>query len=376
MIKPEELKYWLALVRAPHINARHFAQILEHFSQLAELFSLKTKQLESLGFREETITHIQKTPWKIIDLELQWAEQANQHILCLQDDPCYPLLLKETIDPPPLLFVKGNPALLSEPQLAMVGGRKASPIGKELAFTFAKALALKDITITSGLALGIDAASHKGALAATQKTIAVLGTGLDIIYPREHQNLAQEISEKGALISEFPLQTPPKAKNFPQRNRIISGLSIGTLVIEAALKSGSLITARLAAEQGREVFAIPGSIYNPLVKGCHHLIQQGAKLVKDLEDIIEDLGSLIAMRHPQYLHAKTPNINPPIHVFKQNKLDETHCKLLECIGYEATSMDTLIDRTGLSVNEISSLLLLLELEDYIYATAGGYLRRR
>jgi len=217
-----------------------------------------------------------------------------RHILTLHD-PAYPALLKEIADPPPLLFVRGDPAVLSRPQLGIVGSRNPTPGGRSLAEDFARSLSRCGLVVTSGMALGIDAAGHRGALRGGGTTLAVAGTGPDRIYPARHRDLARAIVEQGAIISEFAPGTPALPSNFPRRNRIISGLSLGVLVVEAACRSGSLITARLAAEQGREVFALPGSIHNPLARGCHHLIRQGAKLVEDIEDIVEELGPLAAV---------------------------------------------------------------------------------
>lgn len=366
------LKYWLALLRAPGIGAAHFNALLQYYPNLEELFSLSAAELIYLGLAESAVAYLKQPDWQTIDADLAWAQVPNHHIIALHD-PLYPPLLKETVNPPPLLFVAGDPQLLSGLQFAIVGARNPTPTGLENAYQFAyklaKSLASSQLIITSGLALGIDGASHQGALKAGAKTIAVLATGLDIIYPPRHKNLSCEISTNGALVSEFPLGTQPRAQHFPQRNRIISGLSIGTLVVEAAIRSGSLITARIAAEQGREVFAIPGSIHNPLAQGCHHLIRQGAKLVETTADIIEELG-LLTVLGGQQANLKTPVSS----MIAKNKLDESHRKLLQCIGYEVTNMDILVDRTGLSVKHLAPMLLLLELEGYITVIASGYLR--
>jgi len=283
-------------------------------------------------------------------------------------DLCYPPLLKEIHDPPFILYVKGNANLLSSPQIAMVGTRNPTPSGKELAYQFAKELANAGLVITSGMALGIDGASHSGALDSGKlgQTIAVLGTGLKYIYPKNHQRLAHEIIEKeGAILSEFPINTPPKPHNFPIRNRIISGLSLGLLVVEAALKSGSLITARLSLEQNRDVFAIPGSIQNPLSRGCHRLISEGAKLVENVQDILLEL---------KFRSHGQPNIFP---ISRQEPvdLDPTRERVLKQIGYEVTALDVIILRSGLTPMEVSSMLLPLELEGYIQGVPGGFIRR-
>lgn len=283
-----DLKYWLALLRAPTVGASTFLKLLDKFPTLSELFAIKNKKHLRKFLSEEALAYLAHPDWKNIEAELTWGTESHHHLITLQD-PNYPAYLKTISDPPPVLYVKGQVDALHATQIAIVGSRKSSFMGKEHAFQFAYQLAQNQIAITSGLAKGIDSFGHQGALNAGGQTIAVLGSGIWDIYPKEHQALAEKMTEKGAIISEFPLKTAPLAKHFPQRNRIISGLSRGVLVVEAALKSGSLVTARLANEQGREVFAIPGSIQNPLSKGCHYLIRQGAKLVENIQDILEEL---------------------------------------------------------------------------------------
>jgi DNA processing protein len=270
--------------------------------------------------------------------------------------------LKEISDPPLVLFVRGNKDILSVRQVAMVGARNATPAGIKNAEQFAYALAEAGYAVTSGLALGVDGACHRGALAAKGMTIGVCGTGLNYIYPISHRSLATNmIQHNGAVISEFPLATTPRAENFPRRNRVIGGMSVGVLVVEAALKSGSLITARHALEQGREVFAIPGSIHNPLTKGCHHLIRQGAKLVETIGDILEELGGL----------SLATALVPTMEI---SHLSPKERWLLEQIGYEITSMDAILLHSGLTAGEVSSMLLTLELNGYIQSVPGGYIR--
>lgn len=279
------------------------------------------------------------------------------------NDAAYPAQLKEIADPPPILFVRGNVHLLQSPQIAIVGSRNPTSDGKRIAHDFAGTLTQVGFTITSGLALGIDAASHQGALDANGFTIAVAGTGLDRIYPACHKQLATDIIATGAMVSEFPPGTTAKANHFPRRNRIISGLSQGLLVVEAAQQSGSLITARMALEQNREVFAIPGSIHNPLARGCNALIREGAKLVETTQHILEELG--------QYNQCVT-EIQA---IQSQSILDLEQQKLLNLILYSPTSVDNLVTQTGQSVEIIASMLLLLELQSYITsAPGGGYMR--
>ncbi len=293
---------------------------------------------------------------------MSWVEQKNNAVITF-NDANYPAQLKEIADPPPLLFVRGNADLLSHPQIAIVGSRNPSSLGEETAFNFAKTLSRHGFVITSGLALGIDAASHRGALNTKGYTVAVTGTGLDRVYPARHKDLATEIVNTGVMVSEFPPGTTAKANHFPRRNRIISGLCQGLLVVEAAKQSGSLITARMALEQNREVFAIPGSIHNPLARGCNALIRQGAKLVETTQDILEELN--------QY-YQQDDNITP---ITMESILDLEQQTLLNHVMFSPTSIDKLVENTGESVEVISSMLLILELQGYLEATAGGcYMR--
>ncbi len=359
------LRHWLALLHAPGVGAVRFLRILAHESDLPRFFADRGASCNKPSIPPELRRYLAKPNWKAADAALAWAENRHCHIIALIDSR-YPALLKEIPDPPPILFVRGDIDLLTQPQLAMVGSRNPSASGSQLAHDFAASLSRRNLTITSGLALGIDAASHQGALNADGKTIAVAGTGLDRIYPARHRELGHHIAEQGALVSEFPPGTPPIASNFPRRNRIISGLSLGTLVIEAALKSGSLITARLAAEQGREVFAIPGSIHNPLARGCHILIQQGAKLTMDVNDILEELSPLVnfVMEHEHTLKnsASTGNSAFPEHPF------------LEKMGFEPISIDALVERSGLTAEAVSSMLLTLEIQGIVASSGGLYNR--
>jgi DNA processing protein len=266
--------------------------------------------------------------------------------------------LLEIPDPPSILYVRGNPDQLQNRGLAIVGSRNATPQGLQTAEAFARALAAKGLGIISGLALGIDAAAHRGALAAKGATIAVIGTGADRVYPARNKELAMAIAEHGTIVSEFPLGTPAFAANFPRRNRIISGLARGVLVVEAALESGSLITARLAADQGREVFAIPGSIHSPVARGCHKLIKQGAKLVETAQDILEELGS----------HPESPGI-PEVVATTANSV------ILKALGYDPCALDDLVDRTGISADQLLGELLTLELDGLIATLPGNRYQR-
>ncbi len=362
--------YWLALLRTPGLGSRGISQLLKQISDLSPLFEATPHILENLKLKPRIQEQLRHPDWSLVEQDLTWLEQPDNHLITLQD-PEYPLLLRETADPPAALFVHGDPMLLTSPQIAIVGSRNPSTSGRSTAKEFARCLARAGITITSGLAVGIDGASHQGALEADGATIAVTGTGLDRVYPASHHKLARQIAEQGgALISEFPPGTPARAGHFPRRNRIISGLSLGTLVVEAALQSGSLITARQATEQGREVFAIPGSIHNPLARGCHAIIRQGAKLVETAQDIIEELGPL--------LHTLVPAEEPDSKIPDSEsgfEMDAEYRQLLETIGYDPIPIDEIIAQSGLTAEAVSSMLLLLELEGYVSSAPGGCFSR-
>jgi DNA processing protein len=296
-----------------------------------------------------------------IDADLAWlAASGTELLLCI--DPDYPPLLGAVSGAPAALYVQGSVALLAAPQLAMVGSRSPTPAGRATAREFAASFAREGLTITSGLALGIDAASHEGALHGGGPTIAVCATGLDRVYPAEHATLAARIRECGALVSEFPPGTPPRRGNFPLRNRIISGLSLGTLVVEAGRQSGALITARLALEAGREVFAIPGSIHSPQSRGCHQLIRDGAKLVEEAGDVWTEL-KISFRKEPLTDVAAPPGATP--------ELDKEYEMLLDALGFEPATIDSLVARTDLPSESIASMLLILELEGRIQALPGG-----
>ncbi|MFC1750489.1 DNA-processing protein DprA, partial [Pseudomonadota bacterium] len=302
-----ELSYWLALLHCPGIGPARFHKLIEYFSSPQQVFDCTTEELKNSGLPVASLNWLRDPDWSSIDKDIAWLKADSSHHVIPLSAPEYPALLKETSNPPPMLFVKGDPEILQMPQLGVVGSRNPSSGGKENAHSFAKSLSQSGLTITSGMAMGIDTAAHTGALNGSGLTIAVTGTGLDRVYPARNRKLAHSIAEQGALISELPIGTPPLADNFPRRNRIISGMSLGTLVVEAAPRSGSLITAKLASEQGREVFAIPGSIHNPLARGCHALIRQGAKLIESEEDILSELGALIQLS----LKTCTPDTSSP-----------------------------------------------------------------
>lgn len=285
-----------------------------------------------------------------------------------ENDPRYPKRLRETYHPPKKLYVRGNADILNEPQIAIVGSRHPTPIGLENAKQFAYLLSKAGLIITSGLAMGIDGAAHQGAIEAQCPTIAILANGLDFIYPKRHETMANTIIKSGgALLSEWPPGTPARAPHFPQRNRIISGMSIGTLVVEATLRSGSLITARLAMEQNRDVFAIPGSIHSPQSEGCHSLINQGAKLVSDANAILEEIPF-----SPKAITAPIPERQALV----LEKLDKPERLLLECVDFSPTTLEEIQQRSGLKRDEVNTILLSLEIKGYINKRMSGYLRLR
>jgi len=358
----QTLPFWLAALYLPGVTPRTFSRWLEQFTDIQSLFHASEDEMQAKGISSQHRQSFQQINWKQVEEDLLWTQSFNHHIISLEDE-AYPKLLKEISDPPLVLFVRGNKEALSTMQIAMVGSRRATPAGLKQAQYFASSLAEYGLTITSGLALGIDGASHRGALAAKGVTIGVCGTGLQHIYPRSHGKLAEDMLQQGgAILSEFPLNIPPRAENFPRRNRVIGGMSVGVLVVEAALKSGSLITARYALEQGREVFAIPGAIHNPLAHGCHYLIRQGAKLVETTEDVLEELN--VALQKTKKQH----NMN------ELTALSACQQQILEQIEYEITPMDVILLRSGLTAGKVSSILLILELNGYIQSVPGGFIR--
>lgn len=366
----------LALGRAPGLTAQQLRAALAALpgappgaSGLQPLFGQCRSSLEALGLAAASSAALLAPDAARIAADRRWVESEGISLIDAADAR-YPSLLAQAPAAPALLYVKGDGDCLRTPQLAMVGSRNPTQPGQRTARAFAACLSAAGLTITSGLALGIDAASHEGALAANGLTIAVLGTGIDSIYPRQHGALAARIAARGALVSEYPPGSVPLKANFPRRNRIISALCLGTLVVEAARHSGSLITARLAAEQGREVFAIPGSIHNPLARGCHALIRTGAKLVESADDI---LGELKFNAGKQYLIGGTSGRATPGNAAPW--LDKEHKILLDALGFEPASLNTLVERTGLPSQSVASMLLFLELEDVVGLHSGGrYLR--
>jgi DNA processing protein len=362
----ESLADWLTVHHAPGIGAASFHRLLATFVSPAQAIHASAGQLRSLGLDAAAIDALRQPDQQALDRDLEWLAAPDHHLITCRSVN-YPPLLRQLPDPPPLLYAQGRVNLLSEPQLAMVGSRNPSASGRQTAIDFARHFGAAGLVITSGLALGIDAASHQGALDAGAGTVAVTGTGLDRVYPASHRELARAIAENGVLVSEFAIGTPPRAENFPRRNRIISGLSLGTLIVEAAVRSGSLITARLALEQGREVFAVPGSIHNPLARGCHRLIREGAKLVETAADVIDELAPLAAACTAD-APASSPAEDAPV-------LGDEYRQLLDKMGFDEISIDRLVNNSGLTPAEVSSMLLQLEMGGHVAANQGGrYIR--
>ncbi len=368
------LKNWLYLRHTAGVSNRTFLALLELFGNIDGIFNASHKQLSAAssetGIKPSAISALCKEERPDIDADLTWLDQDRNHHIITLTDPGYPVQLKQLADAPPLLYVRGDPEYLVRPQLAMVGTRNPTAVGRNTATEFANHLSNAGITITSGLAIGIDGASHEGALRGLAGTIAVVAHGLDIVYPAQHQQLAQDIVEHGAVISEMPIGTQLQRGLFPRRNRLISALAVGALVVEAAQKSGSLITARYALEQNKEVFAIPGSIHNPMARGCHQLIRQGAKLVETASDILEELPISVSQSQ-EYPQKPELNIQENLNDSPQ-ALDPDHQKLLKCLAYEPTSIDELVLSSNFTAAEVASMLLILELEGVIVGQDGRY----
>lgn len=358
----ENLRYWLALHRTPQIGSRRFRLLLDRFGSPRQVFEGGMTAWVAARLPEKAMAWLSAPDWKTVDDDLAWADAPNRVCLTLED-PRYPAWLSEIHDPPAVLFVAGRLDALSRQSIALVGSRRPTPTGQKIAGEFGAELGRQGVTVVSGLAAGIDAASHQGALEGGGLTVAVAGTGPDQIYPRQHQRLAARIVEQGALVTEYPVGTGPVPANFPRRNRIISGLALGTLVVEAAPRSGSLITARLAMEQNRDVFAVPGSIYSAQSRGCNELIQQGAKLVLSPADILEEYASM-----------GTGNAGMSCRT-DATPFPQSGSALLKYIAYEPVTVDTLIVTTGLPAESVATELLMLELAGLIASLpGGGYIR--
>ncbi|MEK7779534.1 MAG: DNA-processing protein DprA [Pseudomonadota bacterium] len=364
MTSASEIELWLNLNLIDGLGDESIRRLLVALSSPEAIFSASQSILQSI-VKPSIAKLIQQGPDRSkVTSALKWLKDPNNTIITLADAD-YPASLLNISDPPPLLYLKGRRELLRHPALAVVGSRNATPQGLLNAENFSQAASDAGLCIVSGLALGIDTAAHQGGLRGTASSIAVVGTGLDIVYPAKNHTLAHQLAKEGALISEFPLSTPAIGRNFPRRNRIISGISQGCLVVEAALQSGSLITARQALEQGREVMAVPGSIHSPLSKGCHALIKQGAKLVENTQDILDELDYAPSQKdHNDSLKKQPTPIDSP-----QNSLLLTH------LGYDIVNIDTLCSRSGLTAEVVSAMLLTLELEGQVSSLPGGCYQR-
>ena len=398
-LKDAEIRYWLALWRVKGVGSIFFKRVLNSFGQPQKVFEQENPVLQQFGFSDFACNQItcfrqgKNDPLtKGVERDLNWLSQDNNFVIaCI--DPLYPPMLKSIHDSPPLLFVSGNPRYLHGIQVAIVGSRNPTRSGVDNAAAFSSHLLELGIIPTSGLAIGIDGAAHQAAVDKGRPTIAVTGNGLDIIYPKKHHRLAEEIVEYGAIVTEFGTGVAPQASHFPRRNRIISGLSVGVLVVEAALKSGSLITARMALEQGREVFAIPGSIHNPMAKGCHSLIRQGAKLVESAEHILEEVQSLMQLQCDEMRSTAVQNENvTPSNTVVRKKVEapnngpkqslepklplsdltnqERH--IIDNLTHEPCPQDSLIERTGFDCQQLASIMVMLEIKGYVDTEEGGY----
>ena len=368
---------WLTIVNAPSIGGASLIKAIESLGGAAAVAAASARDLIRHGFPQAAADAITRPDQAAMEKGLHWLSQPGHHLLCWDSDD-YPVLLRRINGPPAALFVDGDPGCLWQPQIAVIGSRNPTAGGLDHARDFASTLARQGMTITSGLASGIDSAAHAAAMDAGAMTIAVNGTGLDIVYPASSRQLAQRVRSQGAMISEFPLGTQPRRQHFPSRNRIISGLSLAVLVIEAGLNSGTLITARKAAEQGRDVFALPGSLHNPMAKGCHRLIREGARLVETTADIMQELGPIAAelqMEIRQRLEqaGDGPGQADEKPARQKNTLldDSDYNAVWEVLGYDPKPVDTIIEQSGLSAREVSSMLLMMELKGMVKKHSNG-----
>lgn len=372
------LHQWLLLYFQEAVPPRHVESLLLHYECPAAVFAASRAELRGHGLSAAQVDGLQHSVHdeslrRSVDRALAWGEAQEQHIV-VRTDPRYPPLLRQIHDPPLLLFVVGQPEALLRPQIAIVGSRRCSIDGRRSTQSFAHALAAQGFSICSGLARGIDGAAHEGALAATGVTVAVMGTGADQVYPSQHRKLASSIRASGALVTELPLGSGAIASHFPKRNRIISGMSMGLIVVEAALKSGSLISARLAIEHNRELFAVPGSIRNPLSQGPHRLIQQGAHLVDAPQQIAQHLHSLLGSQLA-FLASSAAGLELSDEGAQGAvALSADQALLLGAMGFDPVSVEALVERTALPLSAVQSILLSLELQGVVRLQAGHYVR--
>jgi DNA processing protein len=371
----ENTRAWLYLLRAG-IGASALRRMVETHASAAAALESPDAEWRAVGADTDAMAALRSHDHGVPAGDYAWVDVADHHLIGW-DDPDYPALLRRIPSPPPALFIAGDPNLLWHPQVAVVGSRNATAGGLDNARDFSRALIAAGLTITSGMAEGVDAAAHLAALDAGAPTIAVVGTGTDVVYPRRHAKLAARIRASGAIVSEFLPGTEARPEFFPRRNRILAGLSLGTLVIEAAERSGALITARLAGDAGREVFAVPGSIHNPLARGCHRLIRQGAALVEDAREVIEALAP-VAAELADALRTRLrdgSDTAAPAAIAGVQQLGADQRELLDALGHDPVGIDQLTERTGLTVAELSSMLLVMELHGLVAAEHGRYSRK-
>lgn len=378
------LREWLIVLRAMPMGGQRLLNALHACGGIRQLVAAPAAQLRQLGLAATTVAAIRRPDAARIAADQRWLNQANRHLITW-DQPAYPALLRQAPSPPAALFVEGEPALLWQPQLAIVGSRKPTAGGLDHARAFSRAMSRRGFAVTSGLASGIDSAAHAAALDVGGTTLAVMGTGPDRIYPASSTRLAERIVRGGALVSELPPGQPPRKAHFPARNRIIAGLSLGVLVVEAGLGSGSLITARLAAEQGREVFAVPGSLRNPMARGCHRLIRDGAMLVEDPDDMVAELrpvASALAIALGGQLlpedRERAPGPSWPSSCAEMPDMmaDPDYRRLWAVLGHDPKPVDCLVTQSGLRVQAVSSMLLMLELRGQVEVFEGAKYARR
>ena len=364
-------------MRAPRLGGARLIGLIDRFGGPDGLVGAGAGALRKAGLHDDAIALLKSPDPDLLESDLAWLSEPEHHLLTW-DDPSYPSLLRSIPSAPAALYVAGDPDVLWTPQVAVIGSRNPTAGGKDNARDFAGELSRQGMTVTSGLAAGIDSVAHAAALEAGGSTVAVLGTGPDVVYPAGGDHLAERIRRQGVLVSELPPGTPAKREHFPSRNRIISGLSLGVLVIEAGLRSGTLITARMAANQGRDVFALPGSIHNPMAKGCHRLIRDGAKLVENVSEVLQELAPL-AGRLAAELDGRlaVEESDTPDERLEKGRAepqledDPDYRQLLSCIGFDPKPVETIIEQSGLTARAVSAMLLMLELRGKVEAHPGG-----
>jgi len=375
MGKEDERRHWLAALRAPGLGGRKLVEAVEAAGGAARLVGASRSELQGLGLAEATVSALRRPDEAQLEADLRWLAAKGRHLVTW-DSEDFPPLLRRIPSPPAALFVEGDVGALWQPQVAVIGSRNPTVGGLDHARSFSAEFCRCGMTVTSGLASGIDSAAHAAALEAGGCTVAVTGTGLDRVYPASSTALAASIAERGALVSELPLGSPPKREHFPSRNRIISGLSLGVLVVEAGLNSGTLITARQAAEQGKEVFALPGSLHNPMAKGCHRLIREGARLAETVHDVMSELAPMAAALAAELRSQPAlPGDSEP--GAEDTAEDPEYGVLLEALAYDPRNVGELAQLTGLPVRSVSSMLLVLELQGRVRQhSSGRYVKAR